>query len=290
VEIKAIAREPGSRSKVAVAARQEGVDPVGCCVGLRGFRIQTIVNELQGEKIDVVQWHKDTAGFIANTLSPAQVLRVDLNADDKVATAIVPDKVLSLAIGKEGQNARLTAKLTGWKIEVRSLSDDEAARAGREMLVASELAAVAATDGAGAVPTVEKAEAVAPAAEAPAALTPPEPASLQPVAAAPSAPPAAPEEAPQVEAPVAPAPEAPKEEAAPAIEALPEAVWSLPAAVKEPQVLRFAEEILPGRGQGAKDRKARRGREDERGKGKKGTKRFEGETGRDETQEESGSS
>ena len=119
VEIKSIAREPGSRSKVAVAARQEGVDPVGSCVGMRGVRIQNIVNELSGEKIDVVQWHADPTVFVANALSPAQVISVDLNEEDKTATVTVPERQLSLAIGREGQNARLAAKLTGWRIDIK---------------------------------------------------------------------------------------------------------------------------------------------------------------------------
>ncbi len=128
VEIKAIAREPGARSKVAVYASQEGVDPVGSCVGLRGIRIQNIVNELHGEKIDVVQWDENPIVFISNALSPSQVLRVDLIQDDLSATAIVPENTLSLAIGKEGQNARLAAKLTGWKVDIKSdaeVADEE---------------------------------------------------------------------------------------------------------------------------------------------------------------------
>jgi len=126
VEVKAIAREAGSRAKIAVAARQEGIDPVGCCVGLRGIRIQNIMKELNGEKLDVVMWSPDPASFIANALSPAQVFGVILKADDKVAEVIVPDKLLSLAIGKEGQNARLAAKLTGWHIDIKSASVAEA--------------------------------------------------------------------------------------------------------------------------------------------------------------------
>lgn len=123
VEIKAIAREPGVRSKVAVAARQEGVDPVGSCVGMRGMRIQNIVNELNGEKIDVVQWSPDIRTFIANALSPAQAIEVQLNDAEKSAVVIVPDKQQSLAIGKEGQNVRLAAKLTGWRIDIKSASE-----------------------------------------------------------------------------------------------------------------------------------------------------------------------
>jgi len=126
VEIKSIAREAGFRSKIAVAAKQEGIDPVGCCVGLRGIRIQNIVSELNGEKIDVVMWSPDPANFIANALSPAHIVGVQLNKDEQVATVIVPDKQLSLAIGKEGQNARLAAKLTGWRIDIKSASTAEA--------------------------------------------------------------------------------------------------------------------------------------------------------------------
>ncbi len=129
VEIKSIAREAGSRSKVAVASRQEGVDPVGCCVGLRGIRIQNIVNELHGEKIDVVLWSPGAATFIASALSPAQILGVELNKKENVATVVVPDRQLSLAIGKEGQNVRLAAKLTGWRIDIKGASVAEAERA-----------------------------------------------------------------------------------------------------------------------------------------------------------------
>ncbi len=121
VEIMEIAREPGLRSKVAVAARQEKVDPVGSCVGVRGVRIQNIVNELYGEKIDVIEWSPDTASFIANALSPAKPTNVSLDdsGDQRVATVIVPSDQMSLAIGKEGQNARLAFKLTGWRIDIK---------------------------------------------------------------------------------------------------------------------------------------------------------------------------
>ena len=122
VEIKSIAREAGYRSKVAVWSRQEGVDPVGACVGMRGIRIQNIVNELDGERIDVVQWDPEPSRFVANALSPAQVVSVVTNDDGEEHTAevVVPDRQLSLAIGKEGQNARLAAKLTGWRIDIKS--------------------------------------------------------------------------------------------------------------------------------------------------------------------------
>ncbi|HEY97543.1 MAG TPA: transcription termination/antitermination protein NusA [Dehalococcoidia bacterium] len=126
VEIKGIAREAGYRSKIAVAAKQEGIDPVGCCVGLRGIRIQNIVSELNGEKIDVVMWSPDVTAYIANALSPAHIISVELNEEEQAATVVVPDKQLSLAIGKEGQNARLAAKLTGWRIDIKSASIVEA--------------------------------------------------------------------------------------------------------------------------------------------------------------------
>lgn len=122
VELRAIAREPGYRSKVAVSSSQEGIDPVGACVGLRGIRIQNIVNELAGERIDVVQWDPTPSRFVANALSPAQVVRVSIKEAENTASVVVPDRQLSLAIGKEGQNARLAAKLTGWRIDIKSES------------------------------------------------------------------------------------------------------------------------------------------------------------------------
>ena len=140
VEIVSIAREPGSRSKVAVRAKQDGVDPVGSCVGLRGVRIQSIVNELMGEKIDVVEWSKEPARFISNALSPAQVLRVELNSEAESAVAIVPDRHLSLAIGKEGQNARLAARLTGWNVDIRSNVEADAKRDAASALAAEAAA------------------------------------------------------------------------------------------------------------------------------------------------------
>ncbi len=147
VEVKGIAREAGSRSKVAVAALQEGVDPVGSCVGMRGVRIQSIVNELGGEKIDVVQWDADVATFIANALSPAKVRNVllDERGDGRTATVIVPDDQLSLAIGREGQNARLAAKLTGWRIDIKGVSEaaEEAARRAVEIEEKRDLLALA---------------------------------------------------------------------------------------------------------------------------------------------------
>jgi len=129
VELKAVAREAGYRSKVAVAAKQDGLDPVGSCVGLRGVRIQNVVNELNGERIDVIQWDATPNVFIANALSPAQVVSVDVNEEGNTAVVVVPDGQLSLAIGKEGQNARLAARLTGWRIDIKSASAAEAEKA-----------------------------------------------------------------------------------------------------------------------------------------------------------------
>ncbi|NJP05628.1 MAG: transcription termination/antitermination protein NusA [Chloroflexaceae bacterium] len=148
VEIKSVAREPGLRTKVAVAARQEGIDPVGSCVGMRGFRIQNIVNELNGEKIDVVQWDPDAKEFIANALSPAQVVEVHLDDSERAAMVVVPDKQLSLAIGREGQNVRLAAKLTGWRIDIKSattlLEEEREAAQAREAAEAEAMATEAA--------------------------------------------------------------------------------------------------------------------------------------------------
>ncbi|NLX63889.1 MAG: transcription termination/antitermination protein NusA, partial [Clostridiaceae bacterium] len=122
VEIKTIAREAGSRTKIAIYSRNENVDPVGACVGQRGGRIRAIVDELRGEMIDVIKWSPNEEEYIAASLSPAKVLQVDLDEENKIARVIVPDFQLSLAIGKEGQNARLAAKLTGWKIDIKSES------------------------------------------------------------------------------------------------------------------------------------------------------------------------
>ena len=129
VEIRSIAREAGSRSKVAVVALQDGVDPIGSCIGMRGNRIQNIVNELQGEKIDVVRWDRDLKRFISNALSPAEVVQVVADEEDHSAVVVVPERQLSLAIGKEGQNARLAAKLTGWHLDIKSMSEWEAEKA-----------------------------------------------------------------------------------------------------------------------------------------------------------------
>ncbi len=123
VEIKSVAREAGDRSKISVHTDIPNVDPVGACVGQKGQRVQVIVNELKGEKIDIVKWSEDPVEFVANALSPSKVLEVLVNKEDKATTVIVPDYQLSLAIGKRGQNARLAAKLTNWKIDIKSETD-----------------------------------------------------------------------------------------------------------------------------------------------------------------------
>jgi N utilization substance protein A len=159
VEIKAIAREAGSRSKVAVSSRQDGLDPVGATVGQRGARVQAVVAELAGEKIDVIPWSDDAGVFVANALSPAQVLSVDIDEEHRIASVTVPERMLSLAIGREGQNARLAARLTGWRIDIRS-----------DVSVAEAKAAAETPSGIGAdSPAEDGADAPAIAAEAPAA-------------------------------------------------------------------------------------------------------------------------
>ncbi|HXG41776.1 MAG TPA: transcription termination factor NusA [Dehalococcoidia bacterium] len=233
VEVKAIAREPGQRSKVAVAARQPGVDPVGACVGLRGLRIQNIVNELGGERIDVVEWDRDPARFVANALSPAQVSRVIINEDEKTAIVVVPDRQLSLAIGKEGQNARLAAKLTGWRIDIKPES-------------VLERVPTPARDGGPAEAPVERKE------EPPA-----EERRLQPW-----------EEVIEREAPAAEGVEAApvQEEAAPA-EAAPEGEPAPVGAQPQRPVIRFAEEVL-GRSSRRLEKEETKGK-----KAKKGVRR-----------------
>lgn len=237
VEIKSIAREAGYRSKVAVAARQEGVDPVGSCVGLRGIRIQNIVNELNGERIDVIQWDPEPSKFVANALSPAQVLTVRTTDEDNTASVIVPDRQLSLAIGKEGQNARLAAKLTGWRIDIKPES------------------------------SMQEVLAAAPATPAPAK------AAARPKAPAAAA--ASREEAAEpwmevVEAEATTAEAAPEPEAAPVAQAAPAEAPAAEPVEKGPRI-RFAEELAPARQ--AAPKKVKKGAkvpEEPEGKAKKG--------------------
>jgi transcription termination/antitermination protein NusA len=144
VEVKAIAREAGSRSKVAVASRQQGLDPVGATVGQRGARVQAVVAELGGEKIDVIEWSEDASTFVAKALSPAQVIEVRIDEEHRIANVVVPERMLSLAIGREGQNARLAAKLTGWRIDIRS--DVSVAEAAKVAAAEAEVAMQAVPD------------------------------------------------------------------------------------------------------------------------------------------------
>ena len=140
VEIKSVAREPGMRSKISVYTKDENIDPVGACVGHKGMRVQTIVNELRGEKIDIVKYSSEPDQYVANALSPAKVVSTEVLEEEKICRVIVPDYQWSRAIGKEGQNARLAAKLTGWKIDIKSESQaaEEAEQGAQEVGVAYE--------------------------------------------------------------------------------------------------------------------------------------------------------
>ncbi len=138
VEIKSIAREPGARSKVAVSSREPNLDPVGACVGPKGSRVRMVVEELRNERVDVIQWDEDPAKYVAQALSPAHVTRVSIDDDKNYATVIVPDDQLSLAIGKEGQNARLAARLTGWHIDIKSASFSAVAEHEENLLLDEE--------------------------------------------------------------------------------------------------------------------------------------------------------
>jgi transcription termination/antitermination protein NusA len=173
VEIMAVAREPGHRSKIAVASNEPAVDPVGACVGPKGSRVRMVVNELRGEKIDVVPWSDESATFVANALQPAKVKEVTVNPETQTALVIVPDYQLSLAIGREGQNARLAARLTGWRIDIKS--ESQAAEPAAPVVVPTPVVPVEAppapeetpaeteedvATGAGTEPTPEEAEPV----------------------------------------------------------------------------------------------------------------------------------
>src|SRR5438477_6635300 len=156
VEIKAVAREPGHRSKIAVSSNEPGVDPVGACVGAKGSRVRMVVNELRGEKIDVVPWSPNPSTYVANALQPAKVKEVRIDPDTQTASVIVPDYQLSLAIGKEGQNARLAARLTGWRIDIKS-ETQAAEETRRPAAVPSTPVTPDATDGAAPVGAPEMA-------------------------------------------------------------------------------------------------------------------------------------
>ena len=277
VEIKAVAREPGSRSKVAVHSRQDGVDPVGSCVGLRGIRIQNIVNELQGEKIDVVQWHTDPSVFLANALSPCPVTRVDMDLEDNSALVVVPDRQLSLAIGKDGQNARLCAKLSGLRVSIKSVTEAEEERVQKAADLSQSLKGTIEEEAAAVV-----AEAEAVIEEATIETAAPEPVAepvLETAAEAELAPAAEVEveaeadrdisieerlaeaalevETAEAEEEPAAAEEQQQEEG----EKVSDIVWTVPQAPQETQRIRFAEEIMGPRGGGRG--RGRQSREDE---------------------------
>ncbi|MBN1855386.1 MAG: transcription termination/antitermination protein NusA [Dehalococcoidia bacterium] len=265
VEIRAIARDPGHRSKVAVSSRQQSVEPVGCCLGPRGIRLQSVTNQLNGEKIDVIEWDEDPVTFIANALSPAQVGQISLDETMRTATVIVQDKQLSLAIGRGGQNARLAAKLTGWRIDIKSTSAAEA-----EHIATPEPEEVAIEP----EPVAVEAETITAEPETPAPLTaetavsPKEPARVEKKAVdkeqkadqgkATITPPQSPEPVP-----ASPPPPVRKEEST--VETLDQLLASEVFRFAEDSgkqgqsVLRFAEDILPS---------ARRGPRNDRGKSK----------------------
>ncbi|MDP6565155.1 MAG: transcription termination factor NusA [Alphaproteobacteria bacterium] len=138
IEIRAVARDPGSRAKIAVLSNDSSIDPVGACVGMRGSRVQAVVNELQGEKIDIIQWSPDQASFLVNALAPADVVKVVMDEDAKKFEVVVPDEMLSLAIGRRGQNVRLASQLTGWEIDILT-EQEESERRQEEMRLRSEI-------------------------------------------------------------------------------------------------------------------------------------------------------
>ena len=255
VEIKSIAREGGHRSKVAVHSRVPSIDPIGACVGMRGTRIQNIVNELAGERIDVIKYDPDPANFVSNALSPAQVLDVEIDVDERRATVTVPDRMLSLAIGKEGQNARLAAKLTGWRIDIHSQTARERLDQGLELEEEPRTFEPFAPGEVPDIDIIEEAEEVAAAAsavpeaeEAPAEL---------PTPAAEYAPPAQPEEEEEEELtfaqalaqmPVIDREERESEEYGEEYEEEEGEEYEVPAMVEpeaRPTAIRFAEDVLP---------------------------------------------
>ena len=262
VEIKSIAREGGFRSKVAVASRQEGIDPVGSCIGMRGNRIQSIVNELQGEKIDVVRWDKDLKVLIGNALSPSEVVHVDVDEAEQAALVAVPERQLSLAIGKEGQNARLAAKLTGYRLDIKSMSEWEAIKAQRA--AASEAAVAVAEPETEAAPVevapilVQAIEQAADAAVAASEIETPAAEELAaPVAEVAVSQKLSPEE--ELALLALEQEESDEEEEEPAAD-LGEDIWKVPALPTGAGVIRFAEDILGDfRGGGRRSKKGRRG-------------------------------
>jgi len=249
VEIRAVARDAGHRSKVAVSSRQESVEPVGSCLGPRGIRLQSVMNQLNGEKIDVVAWHPDSRIFIANALSPAQVARIDLDESLRTATVIVPDKQLSLAIGRGGQNARLAAKLTGWRIDIKSTSAVEA-ESGEPVVASTPAPEAPSAEPPVEAPAVPEVVAVAETTPAPV---------IEPPAAVPveTQQPLALQEETVEEAPVG-LPEEDITEGKTLEQLLASEVFRFDEdSGKGESVLRFAEDILPGTRRGGKAEKAK---------------------------------
>ena len=272
VEIKGIAREAGFRSKVAVEATQERVDPVGSCVGLRGIRIQNIVNELHGEKIDVLEWSNDVGTLIGRALAPAQVMNVIADEEKNTAIVVVPDRHLSLAIGREGHNARLAARLSGWRIDIKSTTEAEAQRL--EMVPGPGVAVVRKEKPPAEIAERAAAAKAAPAVEADAEVAASAEPATEPAVAAdaaadaaeaePAAEPVA--EAVAAEAPAAPVvPAEPAEKAPTLAEALAsDSTWKV-APAPQRSAIRFAEDVLDrperggGRRQGGGGKKSKKG-------------------------------
>jgi N utilization substance protein A len=252
VEIKAIAREAGSRSKIAVFSRQERVDPIGSCVGLRGIRIQNIVNELQGEKIDVVLWNPNPEVFLANALSPCPVTRVALGPEANAATVVVPDRQLSLAIGREGQNARLCAKLSGLMVNIKSDTEAEEERVLRAAEMVNQLVDV---DDITLPSAEEEMVPVEASLETEAVIEP----ALEPQTVL-----SIEEQLAEAAVEIGVAPTA----AAAAITEIPDTVWTVPNKVTpQPKKIRFAEDIMAPRAEPAPETAPRR-----RGKQPKGAR------------------
>ena len=273
VEIKGIAREAGFRSKVAVEATQERVDPVGSCVGLRGIRIQNIVNELHGEKIDVLEWSNDVGTLIGRALAPAQVMNVIVEEERNTAIVVVPDRHLSLAIGREGHNARLAARLSGWRIDIKSTTEAEAQRL--ELAPGPGVAVVRKEEPPAEIAERAEAEAakVEPAAETAAEETEAAKAKAEAATAEAKVEPAV-EEAAKVEPATAAAKVAPAEVAKPAPAEAPtlaealasDSTWKVTPAPQR-SAIRFAEDIMDrperggGRRQGGGGKKSKKGRQ-----------------------------
>lgn len=255
VEVRAVARDPGLRSKVAVSSRQESVEPVGSCLGPRGIRLQSIITHLNGEKVDVVEWHSDPRVFIANALSPAQVAHISLDESARTAMVVVPDKQLSLAIGRGGQNARLAAKLTGWRIDIKSTSAAEA-ELGE---LPGTLTSIPPID-----PVLEQRVEPEATGVSQAASTPAMPAQQAPAQAGKKGTLEAPPESGAIELEPIPGEEAETEEEPPQGETLEKLLASEVFRFEEDSgkgtlsVLRFAEDILPGTRRGGKNDKGKK--------------------------------